>query len=498
VHVIDDTIVAVSSPAGRSARGILRLSGPGVRGVLERVVVGGAEGIFRNARVAVGVKIKVEGIRDKGEVRSAVVAALVTFYAGPASFTGQDVAEILLPGNPALLERVLLGVIAQGEGTRLAEPGEFTYRAFQTGKIDLTQAEGIAGMIGATNDAQLEASRVLTSGALGQRARALVDRASTYLALVEAGIDFTDQDDVVPIPPARLYEGLTAVREELKGLVVNSRTWGQVDAPARVVLVGMPSAGKSTLFNRMLGRSRSVISATAGTTRDVIEEPMTLVLATGQPVQVMLVDIAGLDDPAGWIDRQAQEAASRAIEGADLVLLLRDPTKPREIQPGPQRLPEGLPWVGVMTKADLMRRPRRSGTGRSGEVESGAEHPHPSPPPEGEGVGAEMLAVSAQSGEGVERLKELLALRLADRAVSLTGEALVLQPRHEACLRGALASLERAVERLEESREARQLKSPELIAQALRRCLDRLGELGGVMTPDDVLGKVFSTFCIGK
>ncbi len=487
MHVIDDTIVAVSSAPGRAARGILRFSGPGVLEVVGKMVVGGLGGLV--AREALGVRIWIGqrqeqdtglvGIRPVAPGRLAV-SALLTFYAGPASFTGQDVAEVLLPGNPGLLDRVLQKAIASG--ARLAEPGEFTYRAFQTGKIDLTQAEGIAGMIGATNDAQLEASRVLTSGALGQTAKALVEKMVTYLSLVEAGIDFTDQEDVVPIAPRRLWEGLEGVRLELEELLRNSRAWGQVDAPARVVLVGMPSAGKSTLFNRLLGRSRSVISPTAGTTRDVIEEPMTLVLSTGQPVQVMLVDIAGLDDPAGWIDRQAQAAASRAIAGADLVLLLHDPTQAGGMQPGAERLPAGVPWVGVTTKADVAQTPRKGGDRSAGEQESRGE----------------ALCVSAQTGEGIEALKALLAVRLADRAVSLTGQALVLQPRHEACLRGALASLEQALERLEGDREARQLRRPELIAQGLRTCLDRLGELGGVMTPDDVLGKVFSTFCIGK
>ncbi len=457
MHVIDDTIVAVSSPAGRSARGILRVSGPDALGVAGRMA-GRPRLVGLPGRVAVGVSLVLGAKR---------MPALATVYQSPSSFTGQDVVELLLPGNPGVLERALHSAIAHG--ARMAEPGEFTYRAFQTGKIDLTQAEGIAGAIGATNDAQLAAARVLTSGVLGQTARGLVDRVSTLLALVEAGIDFTDQDDVVPIAPARLYKELCGVRDDLAGLLNNSRAWGQVDAPAKVVLVGMPSAGKSTLFNRLLGRTRSVISATPGTTRDVIEEPLTLVTQTGQPVQVMLVDVAGLDDPAGWIDRQAQQAAAMAIAEADLALVLIDPTQARETQPGPDRLPAGVPWALVMTKADCVP-----------------------------GAAGEGLAVSAHTGQGMDLLREMLAQRLGDRAVSLTGETLVLRPRHEACLRKALDGLERAVERAEKDKAARQLGRPELIAQGCRVCLDHLGELGGAMTPDDVLGKVFSTFCIGK
>jgi tRNA modification GTPase len=470
VHVMDDTIVAVSSPAGRSARGLLRLSGPDAVGVVERMAGGG--GVLGGpVRVAIGVRLDLGG---------RFLTALATVYAGPASFTGQDVVEVCLPGNPAVLDRVLHRAIAQG--ARLAEPGEFTFRAFEMGKIDLTQAEGIAGMIGATNDAQLAASRVLTSGALGQRARGLVDRVSTLLALVEAGIDFTDQDDVVPIAPVRLFKELSEVRDELAKLIAGSRSWGQLDAPARVVLVGMPSAGKSTLFNRLLGRSRSVISPEPGTTRDVIQEPMTLVMDSGQPVQVMLVDVAGLDDPAGWIDRQAQEAAREAIALADLALVLMDPTQDARVQPGPDRLPAGVPWVMVRTKADVARRPLRAGEGPAGEQETAEEH----------------LVVSAQTGEGIEALKGLLVKRLGDRGVSLTGETLVLQARHEGCLKGALSALDLAVERAGVDKTRRQLGRPELIAQACRVSLDHLGALGGVMTPDDVLGKVFSTFCIGK
>jgi tRNA modification GTPase len=394
------------------------------------------------------------------------VACIALVFPGPGSYTGEDAVELQVPGNPVLLQRVMDGLIESGQArgidARRAEAGEFTARAFLNGKMSLTRAEGVAAIIAAQSDAQLRAGRVLAGGRLGGLARAMADELAGTLALVEAGIDFTDQEDVVAIAPRDLYERLAAVRYRLGGQLERAVGSEQLEALPRVVLAGEPNAGKSTLFNALLGRTRAVVSAIAGTTRDVLVEPLAIDTPHG-PAEVMLADLAGADAAGDALTRDMQRAAGRAVEQADLVLLcvpVDEPTPDRDA---------GKHLV-VRTKADLA----------------------------GSGGGAGGLAVSAVTGEGLDALRAEIARRLADRTVSLAADALALQPRHEAALRAAHGHVADAAAQVERARDARHLPQPELIAAAMRSGLDELGRLAGDVTPDDVLGRVFATFCVGK
>lgn len=479
----EDTIVAVSSPPGRSPRGLIRCSGPASHDILVGLLDPASPPASPRGpaplppRTLIACRIHIPACDRAGGAASALpLPAFMAFFPAPRSYTGQDMAEVQCPGNPALLDRLVRRMTQLGG--RLAEPGEFTFRAFLAGKLDLTQAEGVAATIAAVSDGQLQAAALLRQGSLGRFAHELVDALADQLALIEAGIDFTDQEDVVPVPPGTLDDRLAQVGTRLEDLLGRSRPWSALESLPRVVLVGRPSAGKSTLFNVLLGRERAVTSPLPGTTRDVLMEPLTLREAQGRCVEVMLVDVAGLDSPQGALDRDVQAAARRAIRSADLLLHLHDagdhPQLDTDFAAWPQDSPTAAPpVVRVRTKADL----------------AAGEAAHPSD------VG---IAVSAVTGQGLDALRVAIVQRLGGRAVSVAAEALALQPRHESALRQACEHLEAARALLAPQRDARHIARAELVAGYLRQALDELAGLGGRMTPDDVIGRVFARFCIGK
>lgn len=461
-------------------RGLIRLAGPKAFEILEQITAsrdvrqspkrqrGSARSGDPTLAHASGSDEAPDRVLTKARLRDPGLPVLVARFPGPGTYTGDDVAELQLPGNPALLDRVVRACVRHG--ARLAEPGEFTFRAFLAGRMDLTRAEGVAATIAATSDSQLAAAHLLRQGRLGSFATDLVDRLGQLLALVEAGIDFTDQEDVVPITPRELDNGMKEVETDLRRLLERSRSWGTLEALPRVVLVGPPSSGKSTLFNALLGHDRAVIHDQPGTTRDVLEEPLELTCPGGRRVEVMLVDIAGLDDAEALLDRAAQHAADAAIARADLLLLIRaaDDPEPRTHTRG---RPTNTPAIPVLTKTDLLS----------------AKEADP-----------DALPVSAPTGQGLERLRKSIAKRVGERGVSLAGDMLALQPRHETALRDALTGLDVARERLAPQRDAAALDGVEWVAAALRDALDALASLGGELTPDDIIGRVFATFCVGK
>ena len=455
----DDTIAAVSSPPGRAPRGLLRLAGPDAQSILTSLVGSDcADNAFGNPRTLEEARLQHPDLPN--------LPVLVAAFRAPHSYTTQDLAEVQTPGHPALLERLMRAAL--DAGARTAQPGEFTFRAFTAGRIDLTQAEGIAATISATSDSQLQAATLLRAGRLGTFAGELVDTLGNQLALVEAGIDFVDQEDVVPVMPAQLDERIDSLADRVDHLLRRSRSWGALDALPRVVLVGAPSAGKSTLFNALLGRTRAVIDEAPGTTRDVLVEPLMLTAPNGQGVEAQLVDIAGLDRPAAALDEQVQEAAQQAVRQADVIVHVI----PAEAEASALglALPTGAAQLTVRSKADQLAAASSS----------------------------DALAVSAHTGANLDALRRAIAEGIGDRGVSVSAEMLALQPRHEQALRAAAAHLIAARQLVHPQREHRQLEHTELIAGELRGALDQLAGLGGRLTPDDVLGRVFATFCIGK
>ncbi len=473
-----DTIVAVSSPPGRSWRAMVRLSGDDVLAVL-----GGALDRPLPPRRLVPARLSL------GHV---TLPLLALYLPTPGTYTGQDTLELQVPGHPALLDRLLHQCVAGG--ARLAEAGEFTFRAFMTGRIDLTQAEGIAATIAAQSDTHLHAAGMLRHGRLREIARSLVDRVASLLSRVEAGIDFVDQEDVVPITPGTLDEQLGLLQGELEQVLAHSRSWDTVESVPRVVLAGRPSAGKSTLFNALLGHARAITSAMPGTTRDVLVEPLTLTPPGGSEsagVEILLVDMAGLESNAGegTLDQQAQAAAHAALSQADVILHL----VPADHE-GPMPTLDHLPSEAASNRADVLTvrtmADRRPAPCHAVSCDD--------PTPGDATCQDEPLWVSAVTGHGLDTLRQRLVERLGQRGGAVGAQTLVLHPRHDHHLREASQAIHQTRVLLQPQRNAASLSHIELIASELRRSLDELASLGGEMTPDQIIGRIFATFCVGK
>lgn len=442
------TIVAAASGPGRAARALVRISGPSTGALLEALLHPSpqAPGQLQATRFRAGTL-----------ALSGLPCVAVRFVA-PRSFTGEDSAEILLPGCPALVDRVLAAMLHL-PGVRMAEPGEFSARAFLSGKLSINQAEGIAASIAAQSSAQLDAARRMLDGSTGARYREWTEEAATLLALVEAGIDFTDQEDVVPIPRNALRSRLAALHSALSSRLGPAAAWERAAENPRVVLFGAPNAGKSTLFNALLGHARAATSHIAGTTRDALAEPLPLAADAPGSTDVLLIDLPGLDvAPATEIDRAVRARALQELARADAIIYC-DPSG-RFSQPPPHG--SAAPILHVRTKADV----------------PGADT-------------AQGLGVCALDGWNLPTLRRAIA-DLAHAAPPDDAEAALL-PRHRRALFAAIDGLDAASAAASDDRAA-----PELIAAGLRSALDALGEIAGAVSPDDVLGRVFAVFCIGK
>jgi tRNA modification GTPase len=451
-----ECIAAVATGWAPSDRAVIRLSGSGTRVLCEQ--------LFTSIPISGGMIVRT----SFHLTQTLPLPCLLMRFDDPRSYTGEDGAEIVLPGNPLVLERVVARLLAQ-QNVREAQPGEFSARAYLNGRMTLAQAEGVAALIAAGTEDQLAAASSLMSGRTGERHRAWADRTASLLALVESGIDFTDQEDVIPIAPALLVTRLGALIAEM--LVELGSTSGVERAASlpRVALVGLPNAGKSTLFNALLGRRRAMVSPVAGTTRDAIVETLDLSGDVSGGPSVELVDLAGLDTSivasSRVVDQHAQRQARDELQRAD-VLVLCDPLGRFGFE---AIISAGRSTLRVRTKADLplAASAQQDTTGQIG--------------------------VCALDGWNLAILRRAIADVVS--ATRHSGGTWML-PRHRRSLAAARDGL--SVARAAINTSAPSLGHPELIAGDLRLALDHLGELVGEISPDDVIGRVFATFCVGK
>lgn len=493
-----DTIIACSTGASRAARALVRLSGPDVPNVV-RAIAGdiaprtGAPGVVRL------------GDAEGGGV-SRELPVLCVRFAAPASYTGEEMLELSLPGNPALVERVIGAIIrgvdgagansdATGSNIRRAEPGEFSARAFLHGKLSLEQAEGVAGIIAARTIDQLSAADRLLRGTTGERYRAWTDELATLLALVEAGIDFTDQEDVVAIAPAELARRANAIDDAIARELGPTRSRAAPGALPVVLIVGEPNAGKSTLFNALLGVRRAIESPERGTTRDVLREELDLGAHIPGAGRVMLCDSAGLDESiaTGPSEHAAQAATRAALADADVIVRC-DPSG-EFAHVGAIRPHASAPIIRVRTKSDrgnsLAISSPTVGEGMTEGIAHRASDIGEAAASGARGACHAPIPVCALDGWNLPLLRRAIA-----DAAGVGGSEGLAVARHAAALRSAHAAITRLLSDLDSS--ARAISNPETIAESLREAIDHLGAISGRLTTEDILGKVFSTFCVGK
>ncbi len=450
-----ETIVAISTPPGRGGIGIVRLAGPesfAIAGRLLRLSEPLEHGRARFARVL-----------DPSDAATTIDDAIVTAFAAPQSYTGDNLVEISAHGSPVVLEAVVQQALALG--AKPAAPGEFTQRAFLSGRLDLTQAEAVHDLIAAQTLDQARVAAQQLGGAMSRRVTPAKGLLLHLIALLEAGMDFAsgELDDVDVVAPSQIDSEIAETQAPLEALAASFRHGHLLRSGAALALVGRPNAGKSSIFNRLLDRNRAIVTPVAGTTRDTVEESLAL---GGIPVR--LIDTAGLrmegDAAADEAERQGIARSLEALADADLVLLIHDATVPwseeeRELAAGL----EGRPHLLVENKVDLA----------------------------GSATARETLATSAVTGEGIDALRAAILRELkAEGAVADAGALNNL--RQQQAIAETLAALAAA-------REANAAGLPhELILLDLHTALRALDSLTGATTPDDILGMIFSTFCIGK
>jgi tRNA modification GTPase len=440
-----DTIFALSSGALPAAIGVVRVSGPRARHCVEALARRCPE-----PRQATLVRL-----RSPGSDR-VLDEALVLWFPGPRSETGEDMAELQLHGGRAVVAAVLR-TLGQIPRCRPADPGEFTRRAFENGRLDLTAVEGLADLIGAETEAQRQQAFRQLKGALGQRAATWRQRLVESIALVEAGIDFSDEGDV---PDTLLVPALDVARElraEIVAALSDGRRGERLRDGLVIAIAGPPNAGKSSLLNRIARREAAIVSPYAGTTRDVIEVHLDL---EGYPVT--LLDTAGIRETSDPVEWEGVRRARERAQSADLVLWVVDAA-----QDGDAAAADGNPaWI-VRNKIDLTEGEMREGveTGRS-------------------------FRISALTGTGVDELLDALAAH-ASGVFSGAEATLVTRERHRRALEGAATALGRA---LAEGRAGRE----DIVAEDLRLAARDLGRLIGTVDVEDVLDVIFRDFCIGK
>src|SRR5689334_1693176 len=455
----NDTIAAISTPPGRGGIGVIRLSGP--------LALDIASAIFTTqSRAALDVPGRAHFGRVVDPATGEVVdEALLTYFKAPHSYTGEHVVELSCHGSPVILRRVLAMTVERG--ARISEPGEFTFRAFLNRRIDLAQAQAVRDCINAQTDYQARVATRQLEGALSKRLMPIKAALVEVIVHLESSVEFVE-DDISPETSSALRERLEQIIESLKE-VAGSFAFGRfVKEGFDLAIVGRPNVGKSSVFNRLVGSERAIVTELPGTTRDALYESTAI---AGVPVR--LIDTAGIRETSDMIERIGITRSRTAIADADITLLVLDASEPlgeddrqllRDVPP-PRRLV-------ALNKTDL---PARIDVGAlAGLVES------------------DVLMISAATGAGFAGLVDAILQRLGGDEAIERDDILITDARQHAAVTQAIAQLDEARDLI----IARELE--EIILLKLHGALQSVGEISGETLTDDILGQIFSTFCIGK
>jgi tRNA modification GTPase len=439
---LSDTIVAISTPPGRSGLGVVRLSGPQSRAIAAQFLT----------------EIPTEPWHaHRGDLLDStghpIDQTVVTYFAAPRSYTAEDLIEISCHGSPVVLRHAIERALSAG--ARLAEPGEFTLRAFLNGRIDLPRAEAVRDLIEATTLYQARIATQQVSGSVSRRIAPIKDQLLELISLLEAGIDFAE-DDVSVAPASEILRRLAPIREGVAHLADSFQYGGLVHQGLTLAIAGRPNVGKSSLFNRLLEQDRAIVTEIPGTTRDLVSETASI---GGIPVK--LIDTAGIRQTTERVESLGIERSYQAMADADLTLVVLDATQP--ITPEDEALIKPHTLI-VANKADL---------------------PHPAPPPNS-------LSVSALTGDGIPQLRDAILAAVAPPGVFEQESGFITSLRHERLLRESCDYLDKA-------RNAVESSTPhEMLLLDLYAALHPIDAITGATTADDILNRIFSTFCIGK
>jgi tRNA modification GTPase len=449
---LDDTIVAMATPPGRGGIGVVRLSGPAAREIA---------GCMLRLKHELGPGRAIYGELIEPASGERIDEVVVTCFAKPHSYTTDDVVEISAHGSPVVLRHIV--ELASTAGARLAEPGEFTMRAFLNGRIDLTQAEAVRDLIESQTLYQARVAGQQLEGALSRRLQPIKKTLVELIAVMEAGIDFAE-DDVSVLPATEILTRIAAVREPLEQLRASFAYGKIVHEGMSLAIVGRPNVGKSSLFNRLVERERAIVTATPGTTRDLVTETVAL-----RGIPLKLIDTAGIRHSTDEAESIGIRKSREALSEADMVLVVLDCTC--DVSPEDKELLRACEHrraLAVANKADLAG-------ARSVDVD-----------------GLKVFRTSALTGEGMDGLRQEILHQVAGGAGGEQETGFLTNIRHQRLVEESLHSLDAG-------RHAVQRKIPhEMIMLDLYGALRPLDAITGETTTDDILNLIFSSFCIGK
>ena len=466
---LDDTIVAVATPQGRGGIGVVRVAGPRARQITSPMLR--LKHDLEPGLAVFGELIESGGddaeLRSVGQPRAAVPTRIdevvVTYFAKPHSYTTDDIVEIAAHGSPVVLRHIVELCVAAG--ARLAEPGEFTMRAFLNGRIDLTQAEAVRDLIDAQTLYQAKVAAQQLEGAVSKRLQPVKQKLVELIAVLEAGIDFAE-DDVSILPDSAILERIAAVRQPLEALAATFAYGNIVHQGLTLAIIGRPNVGKSSLFNRLVERERAIVTATPGTTRDLISETVAL---GGIPLQ--LVDTAGIRRALDEAESIGIRKSIEALADADLVLVVFDASQNLVTEDNLLlRQVQGRPAIVVGNKCDLESSSEWSMT--SGQFAS--------------------VQVSALTGQGIGELRTEILRHIGGETGAQAESGFLTNVRHQGLVQESLTALEAA------SNAVTGRIPHEMLLLDLYNALRPLDAITGATTTDDILNLIFSKFCIGK